>query len=57
MNELHRCIDCQHCDAINAICILNHKEYNLQDDDMWTYGDCEFYQERFEGWSKKDEEN
>ena len=51
MNEqvdLHRCIDCQYCDAINGICVINNKEYNLQDSDLWTYGDCEFYVKKYE---------
>lgn len=56
-SNLHRCIDCQYCDVVNAVCVLNHKEYDLQDGDMWIYGDCEFFQERFEEWNKKDEEN
>ena len=54
-NDLHRCIDCEYCDAANAICVINNKEYNLQDDDLWIYGNCEFYQEKFEGWSKNEE--
>ena len=48
MDEQHRCIDCEHCDAINAICILNHKEYDLKDADMWLYSQCEFFQEKIE---------
>ena len=44
--ELHRCIDCEYCDVTNAVCIINNKEYNLQDSDLWTYGDCEFFVKR-----------
>lgn len=42
-NDLHRCIDCEYYDVENALCVINNKEYNLQDDDLWIYGNYEFF--------------
>lgn len=43
MNENCRCIDCKYCDITKAICTVNDNEYNLEDDDLWVYDDCEFF--------------
>jgi len=43
VDELHRCIDCEYCDVIYLMCVINNKEYNLKDSDLWTYGECEFF--------------
>ena len=45
MNEC-RCIDCIHCDLSNNLCILKNEIYELNDDDLWIYEPCEFFEER-----------
>lgn len=40
---MNRCIDCAYCDIDKALCRIGDKIYNLQDDDLWTPSECEFF--------------